>query len=149
LEAPPEQEVIRNYGGESVGVLGELGAGAPGAGVAESAPDGESRDRKKEVHCGGSRSVQELASGDAVAIGGVTAGGIRSTITATITIRIRCVAVLYSFFFLFFYAQSFPCCDPQTPGCHGSSTAVHVEEERELLPFPKLSKLRVSSPRSS
>ncbi|CAK9883362.1 unnamed protein product [Sphagnum jensenii] len=131
-------------------VLGELGAGAQGAGVAESAPDGESRDRKREVHCGGSRSVQELASGDAVAIGGVTAGGIRSSIAATITIRIRCVAVLYSFFFLFFYAHSFPCCDPQTPGCHGSSAAVRVEEERELLlPFPKLSKLRVSSPRSS
>ncbi len=68
----------------------------------------------------------------------------------TITIRIRCVAVLYSFFFLFFYAHSFPCCDPRTTGCHGSSAAVRVEEERELLlPFPKLSKLRVSSPRSS
>ncbi|KAH8955274.1 hypothetical protein BDL97_08G127800 [Sphagnum fallax] len=117
----------------------------------KSAPDGESRDRKREVHCYGSRSVQELPSGDAVAIGGVTAGGIRSSIAATITIRIRCVAVLYSFFFfLFFYAHSFPCCDPQTNGCHGSSAAVRVEEERELLlPFPKLSKLGVSSPRSS
>ncbi|CAK9206219.1 unnamed protein product [Sphagnum troendelagicum] len=115
----------------------------------KSAPDGESRDRKREVHCGSRRTVQELASGDAVAIGGVTAGGIRSSMAATITIRIRCVAVLYSFFFLFFYAHSFPCCDPQTPGYHGSSAAVRVEEERELLPFPKLSKLRVSSPRSS
>jgi len=86
--------------------------------------------------------VQELASGDAVTIGGVTAGGIRSSITTTITIRIRCVAVLYSFFFLFFYAHSFPCYDPQTTGCRGSSVAVRVEEEREfLLPFPKLSKL--------
>jgi hypothetical protein len=94
--------------------------------------------------------VQELPSGDAVAIGGVTAGGIRSSIAATITIRIRCVAVLYSFFFFFFYAHSFPCCDPQTTGCHGSSAAVRVEEERELLlPFPKLSKFGVSSPRSS
>jgi hypothetical protein len=147
LEAPPEQQVIRNHGGESVAVLGELGAGAQGAGVAESAPDGESRDRKREVHCGGSRSVQELASGDAVAIGGVTAGGIRSSIAA---IRIRCFAVLYSFFFFFFYAHSFPCCDPQITGCHGSSAAVRVEEERELLlSFLKLSKLRVSSPRSS
>jgi hypothetical protein len=89
--------------------------------------------------------VQELAPGDAVAIGGVTAGGIRSSIAA---IRIRCVAVLYSFFF--FYAHSFPCCDPQTTGCHGSSAAVRVEGERELLlSFLKLSKLRVSSPRSS
>jgi hypothetical protein len=34
LEAPPEQQVIRNYGSENVGLLGELGAGAPGAGVA-------------------------------------------------------------------------------------------------------------------
>jgi len=104
----------------------------------------ESRDRKREVRCGGSRSVQELAPGDAVA-----AGGIRSSIATTITIRIRCVAVLYSFFFLFFYSHSFPCCDPQTTGCHGSSAAVRVEEERELLPFPKISKLGVSSPRSS
>jgi hypothetical protein len=94
--------------------------------------------------------VQELASGDAVTIGGVTAGGIRSSIATTTTIRIRCVAVLYSFFFLFLYAHSFPCYDPQTTGCHGSSAAVRVEEERELLlPFPKLSKLGVSSPRSS
>jgi hypothetical protein len=94
--------------------------------------------------------VQELPSGDAVAIGGVTAGGIRCSIAATITIRIRCVAVLYSFLFLFFYAHSFPCCDPQTTGCHGSSAVLRVEEERELLlPFPKLSKLGVSSPRSS
>jgi len=34
LEVSPEQQVIRNYGSENVGVLGELGAGAPGAGVA-------------------------------------------------------------------------------------------------------------------
>jgi hypothetical protein len=89
--------------------------------------------------------VQELPSGDPVAIG-VTAGGIRC-LAATITIRIRCVAVLYSFFLFFFYAHSFPCCDPRTIGCHGSSAAVRVEEERELLlPFPKLSKLGVSSP---
>ncbi len=101
------------------------------------------------MHSGGSKSVQELASGDVVATGGVTARGIRSSIAATITIRIRCVAVVYSFFFLFFYAHSFPCCDPQTTGCHGSSAAVRVEDERELLlPFPKLSKLRVSSPQS-
>jgi hypothetical protein len=102
------------------------------------------------VYCGGSRSLQELASGDAVAIGGVTAGGIRSSIAATITIRIRCVVVLYSVFFLFFYAYSFPCCDSQTIDCHGSFAVVRVEDERELLlPFPKLSKLWVSSPRSS
>jgi len=102
------------------------------------------------VYCGGSRSLQELASGDAVTIGGVTTGGIKSSIAAIITIRIRCVAVLYNVFFLFFYAHSFPCCDPQITDCHGSSAAVRVEDERELfLPFPKLSKLRVSSPRSS
>jgi len=102
------------------------------------------------VYCGGSRSLQELASGDAVAIGGVTAGGIRSSIVATITIYIRCVAVLYSVFFLFFYVHSFPYYDPQTTDCHGSSAAMRVEDERELLlPFPKLSKLQVSSPRSS
>jgi hypothetical protein len=46
--------------------------------------------------------VQELVSGDAVTIGGVTAGGIRSSIATTITVRIRCVAVLYSFFLLLF-----------------------------------------------
>jgi hypothetical protein len=104
---------------------------------------------KREVYCGGSRSLQELALGDAVAIG-VTTGGIRSSIAATITIRIHCVAVLYNVFFLFFYAHLFPCCDLQTTDCHGSSVAVRVEDERELLlPFPKLSKLRVSSPRSS
>jgi hypothetical protein len=102
------------------------------------------------MYYGGSRSLQELASCDAVAIRGVIAGGIRSSIAATITICIRCVAVLYSVFFLFFYAHSFPCCDPQTTDCHGSSAVVRVEDERELLlPFPKLSKLRVSSPRSS
>jgi hypothetical protein len=83
--------------------------------------------------------VQELASGDAVTIGGVTAGGIRSSIPTTITIRIRCVAVLYSFLFLFFYAHSFPCFDPQTTGSRGSSAAVRVEEGRELLlPFPNI-----------
>jgi hypothetical protein len=101
------------------------------------------------VYCGDSRSLQELASGDAVAIGGVTAGGIRNSIGATITIRIHCVVVLYSVFFLFFYTHSFPCCDPQTTDYHGLSAAVRVEDERELLlPFPKLSKLWVSSPRS-
>jgi hypothetical protein len=102
------------------------------------------------VYCGGSRSLQELASGDAVVIGGVNAGGIRSSIAAIITIRIRYVVVLYNIFFLFFYTHSFPCCDPQTTDCHGSSAAVRVEDERELLlPFPKLSKLQVSSPWSS
>ncbi len=34
LEAPPEQQVIRNYGSENVRVLGELGVGAPSIGVA-------------------------------------------------------------------------------------------------------------------
>jgi hypothetical protein len=101
------------------------------------------------VYCGGSRSLQELASGDAVVIG-VNAGGIRSSIAAIITIRIRYVVVLYNVFFLFFYTHSFPCCNPQTTDCHGSSVVVRVEDERELLlPFPKLSKLQVSSPWSS